>query len=509
MELVAKRAESKADIAGRRVGEVDVAERKDRKDIAEFKKGIDQLNGKAEKALQVALTALALYQTFKALRGIPGLQGVPGTSGATGRQDTPGRDGLNGRDGVTSIIQVPGTPGRQGDRGLPGLSGLAGRPGRDGINGQPGAAGAPGRNGTNGRNGLNGLNGRDGVDVNPGDLAGLREFIRNQHAQTRASGAALHNITRTYILTPIMAILAPVLILCQKIFDIVSKAADVAQLALLNIINNKLGKQVTGGLSGFIEQIAKNTYIEKVLSVLTFAATVHNALMLSNNLGQTLGGVINQVLAFILPKGIDGTPLDINEIIKKSVEEILETAIGEDNYKTISQDWALANRIYQAGSNVFNQISNAMSVATAALELIGGNIGKIGNALKIWGVIGEKAYGFMNPQPNLKGKFFHFMENANTDLNTIAMVVAAPIAMVEAANGVNSAITDLTKTLDQEDPKDKNGNPIVDRLGNVIKYQPGITVPEPIVTVKGYAQAKADSTNSPKITSDDTHNASD
>lgn len=159
---------------------------------------------KALEAATIALTVLSLYQGLKALKGLPGLPGLPGRNGRDGRN---GIDGRPGRDGVTTVVQIPG---RQGDRGFPGISGLPGRNGRNGIDGRPG---------------------RDGRDVNPADLAGLRAFIAAQHAQTRAAGTALHATTRTYILTPIMAALAPILAICKQI--------SVLQVGFFDGVTNK------------------------------------------------------------------------------------------------------------------------------------------------------------------------------------------------------------------------------------------------------------------------------
>lgn len=450
------------------------------KDFA--KQAFDKAVNTAGKLAALAVTVYSIVATVQALKGLRGLQGIPGKDGKDGK---PGLDGRPGKNGITTVIQAPGIPGRQGEPGKPGIRGLDGRPG------------------------LNGKDGKDGKDVNPGDLAGLKAFIAAQHTQTRATATTLHTATRNFILTPIMAVVTPILVLCQKIFDIVSKATDAAQLALLTIINNKLGVQVVGGLSGFIKTIAENTYIEKALAVLTFAATMHNALMLSNNLGQTLIGIIDQVLGFILPKGIDGTPINFSEVLKKAVHEVIADTIGEANYTTLVEDWQKANRIYQAGINVFNQIGNAVGLVTAGMEVIGGNVAKIGNALKIWGVIGEKAYSWMNPQPNLKGKFFNFINTATDKANTIAMVVAIPIGMSDAAIEINSSIGAIKKELNQEDPKDKNGNPITDKLGNPLKWEPGVTVPDPTKTVIIQEQAKADSTNIIAATLEDIFDGSD
>ncbi|MEH2053338.1 collagen-like triple helix repeat-containing protein, partial [Nostoc sp.] len=179
-----------------------------------------------------------------------------------------------------------GLKGDRGDPGIPGIPGRQGIPGRDGLNGVttvvtlPGTPGIPGRDGRDGTNGINGRDGRNGVDVNPADLGSLRALIVQQHAQTR------QNINTTS-----QGLVAGV------------KGFFTTQLA---------------GITALITAIANNTYIEKALSVLTFAATVHNGLMLSNNLAQTLGTVIDQVLGFILPKGLDGNPISIGSVLGKA-----------------------------------------------------------------------------------------------------------------------------------------------------------------------------------------------
>ncbi|MEH2219171.1 MAG: collagen-like protein [Nostoc sp.] len=192
--------------------------------------------GKAGVALTTALTAIALYQRIKSLRGLQGIPGLPGVKGDKGDK---GERGLPGLNGVTTVVTLPGAKGDKGD---------------------------PGRNGSNGRPGI-GIPGKPGKDVNPADIASLKALIIEQHTQTRSFTAGIR--------AKISAALAPIFALCTSIFNIVSTASNAAQLALLNIINSKLGASVTGGIPGLITNIAQNTYLEKVLSVMTFAATVH------------------------------------------------------------------------------------------------------------------------------------------------------------------------------------------------------------------------------------------
>ncbi|MBR8832712.1 MAG: hypothetical protein DSM106950_01375 [Stigonema ocellatum SAG 48.90 = DSM 106950] len=274
---------------------------------------------------------------------------------------------------------------------------------RPGIPGPPGPPGPPGRPGINGRNGIN------GKDAMPYNDTGLKAFIAQQHAATQAKATGLIGGLQAFV------------------------AAR------------------TAGITDLVTKIAQNTYVEKALGVLTFAATIHNGFMLSSNLGMTLETIIDQILGFILPKGLDGTPINIHATLSKTIQEILTEAVGAKNYAEISKEWAMANRIYQASANVFNSITNMANTVISGLEILGGTMGKVGNALKKWGVVGEKAYEFFNPQPNFHNKFFIFLENANTEANTIQNVVQVPISVVQAKTDLDNNVTQLQDAIAQKD----------------------------------------------------------
>ncbi|MDZ8071138.1 MAG: hypothetical protein RMY64_36915, partial [Nostoc sp. DedQUE08] len=236
-----------------------------------------------------------------------------------------------------------------------------------------------------------------------------------------------------------------------------SAVVNGANLALLNVINNKLGQQVTGGISGLVTSVAQNTYVEKALAVLTFATTLHNALMLTNNLGQTLGSIINTILGLILPKGLDGTPIDIGAVLGKTTTTLIQDAIGADNYTKLTQEWAMANRIYQASANVFNAITNAVSTLVNALEVIGSHVAKIGNALKKWGAVAERAYEWFHPNPNFHNKYFTFLNNTEAGVNTIQAVVQVPVSIVDAKNQIDSSNAEFQSAIKGD--KNSDGTP--------------------------------------------------
>lgn len=277
----------------------------------------------------------------------------------------------------------------------------------------------------------------------------------------------------------------------NNLFDKLNTGANAAQLALLRIIDNKLGKQITGGISGKLVDGFKWLQLDRALSVLTFAATIQNHLMLSRDIGQTLLGAFSNVLSLIGLKDDAGNPFDLGSIINSSIESLVKGIVGAENYATISEAWAKANRIYQATTNVLNSFQNLSSTILSGMELIGSYTGKIGNALKKSGEVIDNAYGWMNPQPKFN-RISQTLENLQQGASTIQQVTQAPLDVIQAVTGLQEANTEFVKAL-KEDDKSANKSP---------------TTPEPDKLKADELKSKLASTIS-NILPDDLFNAAD
>jgi hypothetical protein len=242
-------------------------------------------------------------------------------------------------------------------------------------------------------------------------------------------------------------------------------AANAAQLAILNTINSKLGEQIVGGIGGKLSKISQFLQLGRVLDALTFAATVHNALMLSNDIGQTLLGIIGNILQLIGIKDDEGNAINVGGVIGGSVENLIKGAIGAENYTELKESFAKANRIYQASVNVLNAFQNAASTIINALEVTIGRIGKIGNALRASGEVLENAYSWMNPQPKIN-RFTQFLEGLQNGASTIQMVTQAPLDVINATTELTNAATEFNKSFKEDDkPENKaNNDPEPDKL---------------------------------------------
>jgi hypothetical protein len=236
-------------------------------------------------------------------------------------------------------------------------------------------------------------------------------------------------------------------------------AANAAQLALLNTINSKLGEQIIGGIGGKLSRISQFLQLGRVLDALTFAATVHNALMLSNDIGQTLLGIIGNILQLLGIKDDEGNAINVGGIIGSSVENLIKGAIGAENYTELKESFAKANRIYQATTNVLNSFLNVAQTILQASELIAAYTGKIGNALRKGGIILENAYGWMNPQPKFN-RVSQFLENFQQGASTIQMVTQAPLDIATASTEFTNSATEFIKAVKEDDkPENKAQEP--------------------------------------------------
>lgn len=191
--------------------------------------------------------------------------------------------------------------------------------------------------------------------------------------------------------------------------------------------------------------------IDRLLNLLNFATTLHNALMLSNALGQTLMGIIDNILAtfgFAL-KDATGNTIGVGDLIGGTIENVIKAAIGADNYTKLKKEWAKANRIYQAGMNIIYSVQSIGYSILGALEIVGKWIAWIGNALKRFGALTEKAYPWMNPTPNFQNPIFTKIEAAQEFAEALEVVTAESRSVTETVTELGNQKKALDKELEE------------------------------------------------------------
>lgn len=340
-----------------------------RADIA--KRAADEANGLGRKALDIGGKALqiggtALTTALTALSLYQGLKALRGLPGPRGLQGIPGQRGLPGKDGITTVVQVtlPGTPGPQGIPGPRGPIGLPGRPGRDGVNG---------------------INGKDGQDLSAIDLSEIKARLRSIDSKTTAN------------------------------------------LGLTTTVNLKMGALLPGGLAGAFGRLWQLLQIDRILNILTFVTTMHNASMLSANIAQTLFGAFDNIAQAVGFKWQNekGEEVGFGGIVSQWTTNFFKTIFGEETFNNISTTWKSAIRLYQATTNMLWSIQSMFDSVRSIAELMAGNTGKIGNALKRAGTVFENAYGWMAEQVTARTAAQAKWDNIIQDLEPIENAVSS------------------------------------------------------------------------------------
>lgn len=207
--------------------------------------------------------------------------------------------------------------------------------------------------------------------------------------------------------------------------------------AQLNSVQSKLGSQLPGGLSAAASKIIngfnaltnlinssfsktwKFLKLDRVLNVLTFAASLHNALMLSRSLGDTLLDVTSSVLSAIGLRDANGLPFDLQEFFGSQFENFIKGIIGTEAYEGNKAKFNAANRIISSAANLLWSMQSMIYNAIEGIEIVGGWVAKMANGMKFDGLVSDNLWGWFNPNPNFKNPVFKAMEKIN-DLDDAA-----------------------------------------------------------------------------------------
>ncbi|WP_044290836.1 collagen-like protein [Rivularia sp. PCC 7116] len=342
-----------------------------------------------------------------------------------------------------------------GPRGLDGKPGRDGRPGRDGLQGPrglTGPAGAPGRNGINGKPGRDGKDGKD-VDQNqynellkritlippliakvpdntikqmPKPLTGPQVEAATGKAMCRSTapggcmnrslGNTADRINRN---TNGWG---------RNILDKLNAGANAIQLGLLQRIDKKLGPQLPGGMSKFLntfkekfDKFAEWIKLDRILLTLTWVNTLHNAYMLSSSLTDTLFNAVDNIIG-IFVKDINGKPIDTRGFFGKQIDSFAASLFGVQSWKDFKTTWKQYNRIYQATANMLNRITSMFNSVFNIFNVIGNRISRIGNALRWFGVIADNAFGSMNESNNFGNPIIDRLTNLEEAAESIEQV---------------------------------------------------------------------------------------
>lgn len=234
------------------------------------------------------------------------------------------------------------------------------------------------------------------------------------------------------------------------------KREQTAQQGILNAIFTKAGDifNLVGGLWN-------NGLVSKAMEYITMVTVIHNAAMLSRGIGDTLGTALDQGLqafgAQLSMKDKDGVVTGVNAVIGKTFENFIESIIGEANYTALSETWAKANRIYQAGVNLLSNVQSIIDSTTAVAELTSNRVATLMNSLRNTGMVREDAYGGQTANTTRFNAFMQRLENLEQGTSNLAAITSNIVSVQQSVNELKTnkqefekAITDKDKVVEDE-----------------------------------------------------------
>lgn len=241
----------------------------------------------------------------------------------------------------------------------------------------------------------------------------------------------------------------------------INTGANAAQLGLLKVIDGKLGPKIgTKGLSGAIKNIFENKLVDRALAVANLATNTHNALMLSNNLAQTLFSATDNILKVVGIKIKDekGSEIGIQQVVNSLFLNFANSLFGAENVKSMNTTFKKANRIYQAGANIINSVRSITDSVRNVTEFVAENTGKIGNALMRFGTIASNAFPKMPEQVNAQSVWVRRLENLENAASGIEMITSEVLSVTENVKEIKKQTEEFNKGVESLEPKSRKDN---------------------------------------------------
>lgn len=173
-------------------------------------------------------------------------------------------------------------------------------------------------------------------------------------------------------------------------------AAKLANPAVANGAANGAILAKLQTMQAFAAKAWENSRLNKLVNYLTMISVLHNSAMLSRDVGETIGDLTSNMLAAVGIKDEKGSAIDINELVGASVRNFVQRIVGVDVYNDVSTRWQKASRIISSASMIVYTVRGLHDTSKDVMEWTAENTGKIGNALKRFGVVGERAYPWMS-----------------------------------------------------------------------------------------------------------------
>ncbi|BBC24774.1 hypothetical protein [Pseudanabaena sp. ABRG5-3] len=221
----------------------------------------------------------------------------------------------------------------------------------------------------------------------------------------------------------------------------------VEQQAQKGVLASILSK--AGEIFDRVGALWNNSLIDKAMQYITMITVIHNAVMLTRGIGDTLGSALDsglQALGLQI-KDKDGNQQGVTQIIGKSFENLIKGIIGNANYTALTETWIQANRVYQSGINLLSNVQNILDSTTAIAELTSNRVGTLMNALRNAGMVREDAYGAQSQNVTRFNAFMDKLEALEQGTSNVAAITGNIVSVQQSVNELKTNRQELENAL--------------------------------------------------------------
>ncbi|MEQ8383325.1 MAG: collagen-like protein [Coleofasciculus sp. A1-SPW-01] len=329
-------------------------------------------------------------------------------------------------------------PGPKGEPGLAGKPGQKGEPGSQGLRGQPGQKG------------------KDGKDVDEARqrrIENLLQQIKKDTSYVPPIPALINRnspsgeLFKQGVASGVCRTTKPGGCMPQMInplqqginqnganLNTLNTAFNAVDFAVLGTINTKLGSQIpNGGISGKMGRLANWLKLPQLINILTYINTVITVSNLVVGIGDISADTASLGLASIGFKDDDGNPINIQEVLGKSVRNLLIDVLGAEAYRDLSAKAKASNRVYRASANVVSSLTSIADSSRRIAEFNAELLIELRNSHIKSGVVPPDSYDLMSPHVNA----------ASVGRNRIQKMADGLESLDDAASALNGVTGDV------------------------------------------------------------------
>ncbi len=224
------------------------------------------------------------------------------------------------------------------------------------------------------------------------------------------------------------------------------------------LTNAQYGLQAT---KNFLQTAWKATKGDKILNAITTGLILHNAIMLSLDIGQTIGDTASLALEVMGIRDENDKIIDVNEVIKTKLTALIQKILGEQNYKQLTAKLQANIRVYQAGANILSNVRSLVDSTQDLAETTAENVSFIGNALKKDGVVRENSYTWMPTDYQHTSRILNKLDKISTNVNAIQEITSDTKEITEELTELKSSRDEFKAEINkaygdkEKDEKDK------------------------------------------------------